>query len=274
MLTLLQKLYFAIFINFHYGTNLPDEMIRHIIDFVKYDKLKNETIYQAVRNYCLIPTDNKKLCKKFTVLYIYGPINYWDVSNVTRLFQTFKDLENFNEDISEWDVSQVTAMYETFKNAKSFQGDLSGWDVSNVITMYGMFDGATSFNGDLSGWNVSNVGFMENMFQNASSFNGDLIEWNVSNVQTMDYMFCGASSFNKNISEWCVGKVRFMRKMFSGAKSFSFGAELNGWRDKIKFNLYCGQMFDDSGINKKDIPLWYTEIIHTVQNSHLNRTWN
>lgn len=273
MLTLLQKLYYAIFINFHYGTNLPDEIIRHIIDFVKYDKLSNCTIYSAVQDYCLINAINPD-AKKCAIMTIYGPIKYWDVSNVTRLYCTFNDLENFNEDISGWDVSQVVTMHETFKNAKSFQGNLSNWNVSNVISMCGTFHGASSFNSDLSGWDVGKVRFMENMFRHASSFNGDLSEWNVSNVKIMDCMFFGASSFNKNISEWCVGKVRFMRRMFSGAKSFSFGAELNCWEDKIISNLYCGQMFDDSGTNDEDIPLWYIKIIQTVQNNHTNRTWN
>lgn len=266
MLNNTQKLYFEIFIDFHYGTDLPDEIIRHIIDFVKYDKLTNHTIRLAVQDYCSDNTANFKK-KKREVLFVYGPMKYWNVSSVTRLFRTFGDLKNFNEDISEWDVSQVTTMYETFKNAKHFRGDLSRWDVGNVVTMYGMFHGASCFNSDLSEWNVSNVKFMENMFRGAVCFKGYLSDWDVSNVETMNCMFFRASSFNANLSSWQIWKVRTMGQMFFEARSFSH--ELSDWENKIKNNLYCAQMFKGSRVDDDDLPLWYKQM---SKNSHTNWT--
>ena len=44
----------------------------------------------------------------------YGPIADWDVSAITDMGGLFKDMENFNADISNWDTSSVTTMYRMF----------------------------------------------------------------------------------------------------------------------------------------------------------------
>ena len=44
----------------------------------------------------------------------YGPIAGWCVSLVTDMQDMFKDLHNFNADISGWDTSGVTSMYRMF----------------------------------------------------------------------------------------------------------------------------------------------------------------
>ena len=70
---------------------------------------------------------------------IYGPINNWDVSQVTNMSQLFKDKTTFNDNISEWDVSNVTHMETMFNSATSFNKPLNDWNVSNVENMKDMF---------------------------------------------------------------------------------------------------------------------------------------
>ena len=60
-----------------------------------------------------------------TVASEYGwPIGTWcvrDVTNMQNVFNSFsrnRDLETFNEDISDWDVSNVVSMENMFKNAE------------------------------------------------------------------------------------------------------------------------------------------------------------
>ena len=44
----------------------------------------------------------------------YGPIDTWDVSDITDMSELFTDLRNFNADISSWETSGVTNMYRMF----------------------------------------------------------------------------------------------------------------------------------------------------------------
>jgi Mycoplasma protein of unknown function, DUF285 len=44
----------------------------------------------------------------------FGPIEDWDVSGVTYMFNLFKDAQTFNDDISAWNVACVTTMHGMF----------------------------------------------------------------------------------------------------------------------------------------------------------------
>eukprot|EP00964_Phaeocystis_antarctica_P158456 scaffold129092_cov39-Phaeocystis_antarctica.AAC.1 len=44
-----------------------------------------------------------------------GPIADWDVSAITDMSGLFKDLQNFDADISNWNTSGVTTMYQMFQ---------------------------------------------------------------------------------------------------------------------------------------------------------------
>jgi len=108
----------------------------------------------------------------------------------------------YNQPLNSWDVSNVTTMYNMFDSAKKFDQDLSSWDVSNVTNMNRMFSSAENFNQDISSWNVSNVTNMGSMFRWAKSFNQDITNWNVSNVEVFGFMFNSAINFNQDLSQW------------------------------------------------------------------------
>jgi surface protein len=76
----------------------------------------------------------------------YGPIEEWDVSNVTDMSSIFANAQKFNQDISQWNVSNVTDMNGMFNNAQKFNQDISQWLVSNVTDMSDMFCNAYKFN--------------------------------------------------------------------------------------------------------------------------------
>ena len=48
---------------------------------------------------------------KSTVVAKYGPIEDWDVSEVTNMNYVFHNFGSFNADLSNWDTSAVTTMY-------------------------------------------------------------------------------------------------------------------------------------------------------------------
>ena len=57
---------------------------------------------------------NQWLTNRTGAILRFGPINEWDVSGVTSMFNLFKDAETFDDEISNWDVSCVTTMHGMF----------------------------------------------------------------------------------------------------------------------------------------------------------------
>lgn len=162
---------------------LTNETIRTLVDshYTKRDK--------SIRRY---KRDQKMVRLK------YGPISYWDTSQVTNMSFLFSYNPRFNCDISNWDVSNVTKMNYMFYAAESFNQPLNKWNVSKVTRMNSMFYGAKEFNQPLDNWNVSMVQNMQGMFWYAEKFNQPIIgKWDVSNVVNVGEMFRGALSFNQ-----------------------------------------------------------------------------
>ena len=114
----------------------------------------NEELQNAVKELC---QDNEAALKK------YGPIQCWDVSQITDMSRLFYGATSFDQDIRKWNVSNVRDMEQMFYGAKSFNQDISNWNVSNVTTMKHMFYGAESFKQDISKWDLSNVEDIELM---------------------------------------------------------------------------------------------------------------
>ena len=162
----------------------------------------------------LIEAVSKHNTNELNANEIYGPIELWDVSEVTSMYKLFNNARKFNAHIGGWDVSSVTNMEGMFLNTRSFNRDISQWDVGCVTDMSFMFDGAESFDQDIRGWDVSNVTNMRNMFVTALSFNRDIRKWVVGSVTDMSYMFSHATSFNQDISRWDMSSVTNMRNMF------------------------------------------------------------
>ena len=155
-----------------------------------------------------------------------GHISTWDVSQVTNMFELFRNKSSFNEDISGWDVSNVTTMVKMFRDASSFNQPLNNFDVSNVTTLNSMLRGS-AFNQPLDNWNVSKVTNMNNLFNGLSSFDQSINNWDVSQVTEMDAMFVGATSFNQPLNDWNVSGLTRMWSMFIGATSFN--QNISGW---------------------------------------------
>ena len=119
-----------------------------ILPYIGFSQIDDSNIQDAV---------NLWVSDQQAAISTYGNISEWDVSNVTDMYQLFKNKQNFNDDISSWNTSNVTNMAEMFNFTVSFDQDIGSWDVSNVTNMHGMFAYASSFNQDIGSWNTSNV---------------------------------------------------------------------------------------------------------------------
>ena len=90
-------------------------------------KLNNITLRQAIKDYL-----SDDFYRKRYVLYRYGEIEDWDVSNVKNMKEMFMDASSFNQPLNNWNVSNVKFMDQMFLNASSFNQPLTNWNVSNV----------------------------------------------------------------------------------------------------------------------------------------------
>ena len=159
-----------------------------------------------------------------------GPINAWNVSQVTNMNSLFRDKTLFNEDISDWDVSNVTDMRNMFRGTP-FNQSLDSWDVSSVTDMANMFRNNLSFNQPLNNWNVSSVMTTKEMFRIESSvggvFNQPLNDWNLASATDISWMFVHQKAFNQSLNNWDVSKYTTLSHMFHGCDSFN--QPLNNW---------------------------------------------
>jgi surface protein len=182
----------------------------------------------------------------------YGPIELWDVSNVTDMSTLFQDKGDFNEYIGGWDVSNVTNMNCMFVNCFNFNQDISSWDVSNVTDMSGMFRVCETFNKDIGGWDVSKVTNMEMIFNECKAFNQNIGSWDVSKVTDMNGMFSSCHTFNQYIGSWDVSKVTDMNGMFSSCHTFN--QYIGSW--DVSNVTIMSFMFFRAMLFNKDISKW------------------
>ena len=118
---------------------------------------------------------------------------YWDVSQVTNMYELFEHMTGNRMDVSRWDTSSVTNMGRMFHRNFAFNGDISAWDVSKVTNMKSMFGGARAFNRPIGKWDVSSVQDCREMFVNAWEFNQPIGNWDTSSATRMSNMFQSAS---------------------------------------------------------------------------------
>lgn len=203
--------------------NFPlDGHLTILIADYAYEKLNNQIICEMINDYhqAYVYCDKKKLQE---ILNKYGPIEYWDVSNVTILDHAFKSTIDFNYDISGWDVRNVRSMKWAFSFTENFGActKVGNWDIGCVKDMSALLYGAKEFEADITHWDVENVTNMEGMFCCTRGFNQDLSGWNVKNVLNMRAMFCDARDFNQDISSWAIRPDTDVKFMFRCANSFN-----------------------------------------------------
>ena len=176
----------------------------------------------------------------------YGHISTWNTSNVTNMYELFRDHNNFNDDIAQWDVSSVIVMGRMFWGAEAFDQNINSWDVSNVTDMSYMFYQAGTFNQPLNNWDVSSVYAIDHMFMDAHDFNQDLSSWNISNVNNLSQIFAVASSFNQPLNTWNVSQVVNFNGAFTLASSFN--QPLDNWNTSSVTDMnamfYLAESFD------------------------------
>jgi len=138
--------------------------------------------------------------KRLETIAEYGPLELWDVSQITDMRRLFLNMSDLKINLKLWDVSSVTTMESMFHGCKTFNRDLP-WDTRSLVSTKGMFMHCHRFKGDISTWDTSNVHDMSEMFWDARSFAGDLTKWDVGSVTTFNEMFLRAYGMRRRFVE-------------------------------------------------------------------------
>ena len=115
-----------------------------------------------------------------------------------------------------FDTTNVTSMYQMFRNCTAFNQSVSNFDTALVDNMYRVFSGCTTFNQSVSNFNTAKVTNMGYMFYNCPAFNQSVSNFNTAKVTAMNRMFSGCTAFNQSVSNFDTALVTNMSSMFSG----------------------------------------------------------
>lgn len=214
-------------------------------------------------NKLLLTKDNKQsfgyfisiICKIYKGEYIN--LNWLDMSGVTELTETFKDVENINIDMSAWDVSNVTKMTKTFANS-NFHYNVEGWDLSSCISLDKTFEHCQRIEKSIETWQFANL---QNMYRTFADIKGDIVDadiakWNTSTVTSMNQTFTGSVLnyvFSYGINELDVSNVVIFQGCFSETSGY---LDLEEWKLNTKKNINCEKMFAGTRIYHANIKDW------------------
>jgi surface protein len=209
-----------------------------------------------------------------TALTLINNINKWDVSGITYFRSTFRECNNFNDNVGNWNTGNATNTSLMFygstgptiagKFTNGGSSSIGNWNTSNVTDMNSMFTYQPSFNQNIGAWDVSKVTNMTFMFygctvapygtfDNAGS--NSIGSWNTGNVTNMAQVFQNQPAFNRNIGGWNTSKVTTMVGMFLmpatsvvglGVFNNDGSSSINNWDTSNVTNMssmFCGQQF-------------------------------
>ena len=203
----------------------------------------------------------------------------WDTSNVTTLYQTFREAYNFNQPIDThpvinygreydaWNVGKVTDFRYVLGAAfsvsitMSFNQDLDNWDVRKATKMDYAFSRARVFNGNISSWVPHSCSSWTYTFNGAHAFNQDISGWDMGAASNLYGTFYDAHAFNQPIGSWNIENVTTLYTTFRFCDVFN--QPLNNWDTGNVTNMFA--VFDSAPLFDQDISSWDTSKVTTLQ---------
>jgi len=185
------------------------------------------TAYLQSNKKLVLNSDSSGLFYGFENLVEIEGMEYLDTTNVTSMFQMFRECKNLTSlDLSNFDTSSVTDMSYMFRDCNSLVSlDLSNFDTSSVTTMSDMFSRCTDLTSlNLNSFDTSSVTDMSYMFNGCSSLTSlDLSNFDTSNVTFMNFMFGHCSSLvSLDLSNFDTSLATTTTYMFNNCSSLTY----------------------------------------------------
>jgi len=224
-----------------------------------------------------------------TLMTTINNVNKWDVSKIQIFRNTFRETNNFNQDIGNWNMSSAVSLsgmffgsstvapYGAFNNGSS--DSIKNWDVSKVQDFSAMFFNQPLFNREVGLWDVSSATNLLGMFgctnvntnvlgtfNNAGS--DSIKNWDTSNVTNMQQLFQMQLNFNQDIGSWDVSRVTNFVSMFlmvppiTSIFNNNGSPSINNWNTSSAVNMSF--MFESATNFNQPINSWNMSSVSNV----------
>jgi hypothetical protein len=190
-------------------------------------------------------------CSKLTTISATDTPDLSIVTTIAQIFQNCNLLSSASS-LANWDTSNVTRMENSFRNAEQFNENITSWDISNVTRIDGMFFDCLTFNQPIGSWNIGNVTTISNMFRrNNFSFDQSLAGWDITSVATAADIFkdtgLSTSNYDATLIGWAAQSITIAVSINFGNSQYTLGGTAEAARD-ILVNTYVWTITDGGGI--------------------------
>lgn len=190
-------------------------------------------------------------CSKLTTISATDTPDLSIVTTMAQIFQNTNILSSASS-LSNWDVSNVTRMENSFRNAEQFNENITSWDISNVTRIDGMFFDCLAFNQPIGSWNIGNVTTISNMFRrNNFSFDQSLAGWDITSVVTAADIFkdtgLSTSNYDATLIGWAAQSITNAVSINFGNSQYTLGGAAEAARNTL-VSTYGWTITDGGGI--------------------------
>lgn len=177
-----------------------------------------------------------------------------DLSIVTKIGQIFQNCSKLSSasSLANWDTSNVTRMENSFRNAEQFNENITSWDISNVTRIDGMFFDCLTFNQPIGSWNIGNVTNISSVFRrNSLSFDQSLAGWNITSVNVAPSLFkdsgLSTANYDATLIGWAAQSITNTVSTDFGNSQFTLGGAAEAARNTL-VSTYGWTIVDGGGI--------------------------
>ncbi len=190
-------------------------------------------------------------CSKLTTISATDSPDLSIVNKMAQMFQNCNLLSSASS-LANWNTSNVSEFQNSFRNAEQFNEDITSWDMSSAVRIDGMFFDCLVFNQPIGSWNTGNVTNISSMFRrNSFSFDQSLAGWDITSVTAAADIFrdsgLSTSNYDATLIGWAAQSITNAVSINFGNSQYTLGGAAEAARNTL-VTTYGWTITDGGGI--------------------------